>query len=227
MEKYFDLLLATPLFAGIDREDLQSLLVCLSARKERFTKGEPVFLEGDTAGNIGFVLEGAVQIVRDDFFGNRSLLIPVESGELFGEAYACAGLDALPVSGYAVQDCTILWLACRKMLTVCTNACGFHNTLVQNLLQVVAQKNLQLGKKIQLMSKKTTREKLMAYLLDQAKQRGMAEFTIPLDRQGLADFLGVERSAMSAELSKLRSMGVLETKGSYFRLTPEAMDQTL
>lgn len=227
MEKYFDLLLTNPLFAGIDRESLGSLLGCLAARSQRFAKGEPVFLEGDMAGNIGFVLVGAVQIVRDDFFGNRSLLMPVQAGELFGEAYACAGLDTLPVSGYAAQDCAVLWLACRKMLTVCTNACGFHNTLVQNLLQVVAQKNLQLGRKIQLMSKKTTREKLMAYLLDQAKQRGVAEFTIPLDRQGLADFLGVERSAMSAELSKLRALGVLETKGSCFHLTPKAMEQIL
>lgn len=227
MEKYFHILLANPLFAGIRREDLQSLLGCLSARKEQFAKGEPVFLEGDMAGNIGFVLEGTVQIVRDDFFGNRSLLMPVETGELFGEAYACAGLETLPVSGYAAQECTVLWLACRKMLTVCTNACGFHTTLVQNLLQVVAQKNLWLNRKIQFMAQKTTREKLMAYLLDQAKQRGVAEFTIPLDRQGLADFLGVERSAMSAELSKLRAMGVLESKASYFRLNPAAIDQTL
>lgn len=218
MEKYFDILLANPLFAGIGREDLQGLLGCLSARRERFSKGEPVFLEGDMAGNIGLVLEGAVQIVRDDFLGNRSLLMAVETGELFGEAYACAGLDTLPVSGYAVQDCTVLWLACRRMLTVCTNACGFHNTLVQNLLQVVAQKNLVLSRKIQFMSQKTTREKLIAYLLDQAKQRGATEFTIPFDRQGLADFLGVERSAMSAELGKLRTMGVLETRGSHFRL---------
>ena len=223
MEKYFDILMGSPLLAGIDRESLSGLLGCLSARNESFAKGEPVFMEGDRAGYIGFVLEGAVQIVRDDFYGNRSLLMLTQAGDMFGEAYACAGLDTLPVSGYAVQDCKILWLACRKMLTVCTNACGFHNTLVQNLLQVVSQKNLALGRKIQFMSRKTTREKLMEYLLDQAKQNGTPEFTIPLDRQALADFLGVERSAMSAELSKLRAKGVLESKGSRFRLTAEAI----
>ena len=141
-----------------------------------------------------------------------------ETGEVFGEAYACAGLDAMPVSGYAAQESRVLWLACRKMLTVCTNACGFHNRLVKNLLAVVAEKNLQLSRKIQVMSQKTTREKLMAYLLGQAKIAGKAEFTIPLDRQALADYLGVERSAMSAELSRLRKDGILDTKGSYFHL---------
>lgn len=221
MEKYFELLMETPLFRGISREELGSLMGCLSAKTVEKAKGEPVFLEGDQAGFIGVVLEGAVQIVRDDFYGNRSLLTVAEAGELFGEAFACAGVDTMPVSGYAVKDSKILWLSCRKMLTVCTNACGFHNTLVQNLLQVVAQKNLLLSQKIQFMSRKTTREKLMAYLLDQAKQKKSNEFVIPMDRQTLADFLGVERSAMSAELSKLRADGMLESKGSWFRLTGE------
>ena len=218
MEKYFDLLLANPLFADISRESLESLLTCLNARIETYPKGEPVFLEGDRAGTIGFVLEGGVQLVRDDFYGNRFLMMFVQAGELFGEVFACANVDAMPYSGYAAQESKVMWLACRKMLTVCKNACGFHNTLVQNLLQVMAQKNLLLNRKILFMSEKTTREKLMAYLMDQAKQKGSAEFSIPLDRQALADFLGVERSAMSAELSKLRTAGVLDTKGSWFRL---------
>lgn len=218
MKKYFDLLMKNPLFGGISCEDLGSLLTCLNAKTVVFPKGAPVFLEGDPAGSIGFVLEGSVQIVRDDFFGNRSLLTVAEKGELFGESYACANVETMPVSGYAVQESRILWLECRKMLTVCSNACHFHTTLVKNLLQVVAHKNLLLGRKIQFMSQKTTQEKLMAYLLDQAKQKGNSEFSIPLSRQALADYLGVKRSAMSAELSKLRAAGILESKGSSFRL---------
>ncbi len=218
MEKYFTILSKNPLFAGISQEDLSSLMHCLSAWVEEFPKGAPVFLEGDSATHIGFVLEGAVQIVWDDLYGNRSLLTQTEEGELFAEAYAAANVDTMPLSGYAAQDSKIMWLECRRMLTVCTNACGFHSILVKNLLQVVAQKNLQLSRKVQFMSQKTTKEKLMAYLLDQAKQKNALEFTIPLDRQALADFLGVERSAMSAELSKLRAAGVLDSKGSWFRL---------
>ena len=218
MEKYYEILLANPIFAGISREELVSMLQCLNARVTPVSKGSPVFLEGDPAGFIGIVLEGSVRIVRDDYYGQRTLLALAEPGDIFAEAYACAGVDTMPVSGYAAADSRVLLLQSRKMLTVCTNACGFHNRLVQNLLQVVSQKNLLLSSKIRFMSQKTTRDKLMAYLLDQAKGRGSAEFTISLDRQGLADFLGVERSAMSAELSKLRRDGILETTGSHFRI---------
>lgn len=218
MEKYFDLILQNPLFAGISVESLRSLMGCLAARTQTYSKGAPVFIEGDPAGFIGFVLEGAVQIVRDDFYGNRSLLMVAEQGETFGESFACANVKTMPLSGLAAQDCTILWLECKRMLSVCTNACGFHNALVKNLLQEVAQKNLLLSQKVQFMSQKTTREKLMAYLQDQAKRKNTTEFTISLDRQALADYLGVERSAMSAELSKLRKAGVLDSKGSWFRL---------
>lgn len=218
MDKYFDVILQNSLFSGISQESLRSLLNCLGAKARDFSKGDPVFLEGDPAGFIGLVLEGAVQIVRDDFYGNRSLLMVAQQGECFAEAYACANMKTMPLSGFAVQDSKILWLECKRMLTVCTNACGFHNMLVKNLLQEVAQKNLLLSRKVQFMSQKTTKEKLMAFLADQAKQRKSAEFTIPLDRQALADFLGVERSAMSAEISKLRKEGVLDSTGSWFRL---------
>lgn len=218
MEKYFDILLSNPLFAGVGREELQAMLGCLGPRIADYPKAEPVFLEGDQAGFVGLVLEGAVQIVRDDYYGNRSVLAVAEPGELFAEGYATAGVDKMPVSGFSLQNSKVMFLSCGKMLHVCSNACGFHNRLVKNLLQVVAQRNLALSRKIQFMSNKTTREKLMAYLLDQAKQKNSSEFTIPFDRQTLADFLGVERSAMSTELSKLRKDGVLETKGSWFRL---------
>ena len=221
MEKDFAILLENPLFQGISLEELKSMLGCLQARETQVKKGAPVFLEGDPAGFIGIVLEGAVRIVRDDYYGERTLLAQAEPGDIFAEAYACADVETMPISGYAAADSRVLLLSCRKMLTVCTNACRFHNRLVKNLLQVVARKNLLLSQKIQFMSQKTTREKLMAYLLDQAKQQGSLEFTIPFDRQTLADYLGVERSAMSAELGKLRRDGVLETTGSHFRLIRE------
>jgi len=218
MEKYFDLLLSTPLFAGIEPEEMSAMLNCLGARIVDIRKGAPAFLEGDDAGFIGLVLEGSVQIVWDDLYGNRSILAHAEVGDLYAEAYACANVDSMPVSGYALADSRVMLLSCQRMLTVCSSACRFHNMLVKNLLKVVAQKNLNLNSKIRFMSQKTTREKLMAFLLDQASRAGSSEFSIPFDRQALADYLGVERSAMSAELSKLRSSGVLECKGSHFRL---------
>jgi CRP-like cAMP-binding protein len=179
-------------------------------------KGAPVFLEGDSADFVGVVLSGAVQIVRDDYYGKRSVIAAAEQGELFAEAFSCAGIETMPVSAFALCDSRVMLLRCRRVLTVCSSACRFHQKLIDNLLRVVARKSLMLSEKIQLMSCKTTREKLMAYLLEQAKRRGSSEFVIPYDRQALADHLGVERSAMSAEIGKLKREGVIDTKGSRF-----------
>ena len=218
MDQYFEILSASPLFTGISHEEISAMLGCLGSRIVDVPKSAPVFLEGDEAGHFGMVLSGSIQIVRDDFDGSRSVLTYADEGELFAEAFACAGAPTMPVSAYALKDSKIMLFSCQKMLTVCSSACQFHNRLVKNLLTVVAQQNLRLSSKIQVMSQRTTREKLMTYLLGQAKIAGKAEFTIPLDRQALADYLGVERSAMSAELSKLRKEGILDTKGSWFCL---------
>lgn len=218
MKEYFELLSASPLFRGIGQNELESMLHCLGAKVIDVPKGEPVFLEGDAAGFIGVVLEGGIQVVQEDFFGNRSVIHHSLPGDIFAEAFSFTGLDTMPVSGYAVKNSRIMLLACRRMMTVCSNACNFHNTLVKNLLQLVSRKNMMLSEKIRYMSRKTTREKLLAYLSDQAKQSGSPEFTIPYDRQALADYLGVERSAMSAEISKLKKDGIIDTRGSTFRI---------
>lgn len=223
MEKYYDLLISSTLFENISREELSTMLQCLGAKVVDIAKGDPVFLEGDPAGFIGIVLEGSIQIVQEDYFGNRSIIHHSQPGDIFGEAFSFTGISAMPVSGYAVKNSRCMLLACRRMMTVCSNACHFHNRLVKNLLQLVSRKNLLLNEKIRYMSKKTTREKLLAYLADQAKNAGSGDFTIPFDRQSLADYLGVERSAMSAEISKLRKDGILETTGSSFRLLSKSL----
>ncbi|MDD6643700.1 MAG: Crp/Fnr family transcriptional regulator [Firmicutes bacterium] len=224
MEAYYEIFSKCPLFAGISQKEMGEMLGCLNGKITGIAKGDPVFLEGDSARYMGVVLSGAIQVVRDDYYGNRSVLIVLSPGGLFGETFACAGLEALPVSAIALQNSTVLLLDCRRVLTGCTHACPFHSRLISNLLQVIAQKNLTLTQKIRYMSQKTTREKLMEFLLDQAKEQGNSEFVIPYDRQALADYLGVERSAMSAEIGKLRKEGLLESSGSHFRLRTSASD---
>ena len=218
MEQYFDVLQQCSLFHGICREDLAGMLACLGGKVKTISKGSPVFLEGDPARFLGIVLSGAVQIVREDYYGARSVLTVVQPGGLFAEAFSCAGLDTMPVSVMALQPGAVLLLDAGRVLTGCSNACPFHRRLIGNLLQGMAQKNLALTRKIRYMSQKTTREKLMAFLLDQAKQHGCPEFVIPYDRQALADYLGVERSAMSAEIGKLKKAGLIESKGAWFRV---------
>ena len=194
------------------------MLNCLDGKIIQTPKGSPVFLEGEPATFVGVVLSGKVQILRTDFYGNRSVLTVVSPGGLFGEAFACAGAGTLPVSAVALESAGVLLLDCKRVLTSCPNACPFHGNLVQNLLRGIAQKNLILTQKIRCMSQKTTQEKLMEFLLEQAKQHGRAEFVIPYDRQALADYLGVERSAMSAEISKLKKARRIDCSGSRFRV---------
>ena len=218
MKDYFSILKVCPLFEGIGAEELEELLACLGAGVRRMEKNQTLFLEREPAWFVGIVLSGRVQVLREDLDGNRSIVAGIEPGELFGEAFACAGVPALPVSAVAAMEGAVLLLDCRRVLTACSGACPFHARLIRNLLRVVAEKNLLLNQKLELAAKRTTREKLLAYLLAQAKKSGGREFTIPYDRQGLADYLGVERSAMSAEIGKLRREGVLETRRSWFKL---------
>ena len=221
MKKYFSILQRCDLFAGIAEADLGGMLACLGADTITARKGGAVFSEGEPARYVGIVLEGSLQIVQDDYYGNRTILAQAGPGELIGESFACAGVSSLPVSVIASEDSTLLRIDCGRITRSCSNACEFHNRLILNLLQVVAAKNLHFHKKLEITSQRTTREKLMAYLLWQAKEHNSSAFTIPFDRQGLADYLGVERSAMSAELSKLRKDGIIDFERSHFTINME------
>ena len=218
MEKYFDVLENCPLFEGIRREDYSVMLNCLGARVMGFGKHQQIFSEGEEALFIGIVLSGSVQLVKEDFYGNRSIVDQMGPGELFGESFACADCGQLPVSVVASESCEILLLNSHRITVSCSKACGFHSRLIFNLLKVVSNRNLVFNRKLEILSRRTTREKLMAYLMLEAKRQGSSSFTIPFDRQALADYLGVERSAMSAELSKLQRDGVLTTQRNQFRL---------
>lgn len=218
MDQFFPVLESCPLFHGIDSNDLTIMLPCLGARVSSYQKNEMIFREGDPPKDMGIVLSGAAQIVREDFYGNRSIVARIGPAELFGESFACAGVPTLPVSVTAAEDCSVFLIDCRRITASCNNACSFHNRMIYNLLQVVATKNLMFNQKIEITSHRTTREKLMAYLLLQAKQQNKTSFTIPYDRQALADYLCVDRSAMSVEISKLRKDGIIACEKNHFEL---------
>jgi CRP-like cAMP-binding protein len=207
-----------PLFHGVNEEELSAMLSCLDSREHSYTRGELIFREGEPADRVGIVLEGNVQIFRNDYDGSRSLLGRAGVGDLFGEVFACAGMSELPVSVEATQDSVILLADCKRVLTVCRNACSFHNRLINNLLQAVAEKNLQLNRKIECMSRRTTREKLMVFLLGEAKAHNSREFDIPFDRQQMADYLNLERTALSKELRKMKDDGLIDFHKNSFHL---------
>lgn len=218
MKKYFEVLRKCPLFNGIEDNDLLGLLGCLDAKTMSFEKKYTIFTEGSKAKYLGIVLSGSAQIVQMDYYGNRSILCGIEPSELFGEAFACAGTDSIPVSVVANEHCEVLLIDCNRMLHTCSNACSFHQTLIFNLMKDIAAKAIMFQQKIEIISKRSTREKLLTYLNTQARKNGKRSFDIPFDRQELADYLEVERSGLSAEISKLRKEGILNSNKNSFEL---------
>lgn len=209
MEKYYPLLLNTALFSGISEDELDAMLACLQAKSLSYKKGDTVFHQGDTIDSVCILLEGALHIQRDDFWGNRSIINDVGVGELFGEAYAAPDSGPLLNDVVAAQDSFVLFLNISRVLRVCSAGCRFHSAVVQNLFFALSGKNRRLMQKLGHISKRSTREKLLSYLSEEADRHNSSSFTIPFNRQQLADFLSVDRSAMSNELGKLRDEGLL------------------
>ena len=213
----FSTLSACSLFAGLTQDEIAAILPCLSARQAGFRRGQFLLRAGDEVRFAGVVLAGEVELLQEDFWGNRNLLAAVGPGELFAEAFACAHAVS-PVSVQCTTDGSVLYLNVRAVFSPCEKACAQHKTLSQNLIRVLAEKNMQLNEKTGFLSQRTTREKLLAYLSAQARRAGSASFRIPFDRQQLADYLSVNRSAMSAELSNMQRDGLLRTDRSCFTL---------
>lgn len=206
------------LFQGIAESEIDVLLHCLKAEVMEYQKGEFVLHRGQPIHKMGLVLSGAVHIIKEDFWGNRVILGGAQPGQIFAESYACLGNENLTVSVVATKNARVMFLDIGRILQVCTAACAFHTKLIQNLLTVLASRNLMLTQKVEHMAQKTTREKLLSYLSGEAQRAGKSIFTIPYNRQELADYLSVDRSAMSTELGKLQREGVLKCEKNRFEL---------
>lgn len=225
MKEYLPLLEHTLLFSGMMPEEITSILDCLSARRAHYEKEQFIFRPGDYITQVGMVLSGTVHILKEDFWGNKSIISEISEGSLFAETYACIATEAFDAGVIAASSCDILFLDFHRILTICSSACGFHTRLIHNLLTVLAEKNMMLTKKIEHMSKKTTRTKLLSYLSNRSVIAGSSVFEIPFNRQQLADYLSVDRSAMSNELSKLRAEGILTFKKNKFTLKEDLHEQ--
>lgn len=218
MEKYIHVLKRTKLFAGVGEEDITAMLSCLGARLCTYKKGEYVLRQGERLDDILLLAEGSLHIQRDDYWGNRSILGHIEVGEIFGEAYVAPESGTLLNDVIALTDCSVFFFDVKRIITTCSSACRFHTMVVQNLFFAISERNRGLVQKLGYMSRRTTREKLIAYLSEEAKRQNSAYITIPFNRQQLADYLSVDRSAMSNELSKMRDDGLLEFEKNCFRL---------
>lgn len=208
----------SPLFLNVDESEVGDMLLCLGAEMRNYEKDEIIYRAGDTVTSLGVVLHGSVMIVNDDLWGNRSILDHVEPGQIFAETYACVPGEKLLVDVLAAETTDVLFLNVAKMLSQCSNSCGHHTKLIRSLLMISAQKNLRLSRRIFNTSSKSIRGRLLSYLSDQSVQNASDSFDIPFNRQQLADYLGVDRSALSAQLGKMQREGILEFKKNHFHL---------
>lgn len=208
----------TQLFYGLKEDEITSLLGCLNAEKRSYKKGEVILSEGSTTENSGIVLSGMVMISCCDIWGNNSILGNAAPGSIFAEVYACIPGQPLLVTVSAAEDTSILFMNVGRILTTCSNACPFHARLARNLLTVCAHKNLQLSQRIQHTSSKSVRGRLMSYFSECAKHFGSNSFLVPYNRQQLADYLNVDRSAMCNELSKMQKDGMIEYERNHILL---------
>ncbi|MDR1856818.1 MAG: Crp/Fnr family transcriptional regulator [Desulfovibrio sp.] len=208
---------ACPLFVGMSRKDLESLLPCLAPVARRLAKGAFAFVAGEKGPRLGVVVAGAVNVVQDDFWGNRTILTHVTVGGMFGEAVMASDTGG-ETSVQAATDAEVVLFDGERLLEKCSTACAFHVRVIKNFVMLVSRKNIELSRKIEVLTRRSTREKLLAFLSDQSLAASSSEFDIPFTRQELAEYLAVDRSAMSHELSKMRDEGLLEFRKNHFSL---------
>lgn len=208
----------SPLFDGINPEDRKAVLGCIGYHIGTFRKGDIVAFEEENIKHIGILLSGSVDMIKEDLWGNRTMLVRVHKNELFGETFAC-GEDSQSVVTFVVsEDAQILFLSFSRVMHSCSMACAFHHRLIENMVHIIANKNRDLIRKVEVVSKRTIREKLLAYLSIQAQLQKSRYIVLPLGRVELAEYLCVDRSALTRELVKMKDDGLIDYDKNCFRI---------
>lgn len=212
MEKYLSVILKSKLFSSIPKETLMKLLGRIGAKEKSFRKGEFIYHSGEKTFQMALILNGKIAIQTDDYWGNRSIINIIGEGDLIAESYAIKEENLLN-DAVAETDCTLCMIDSRKIIR--------EPDISERLFNILAEKNMMLVRKLRYLSERTTREKVLSYLSDEAKQSGSNIIDIPFNRQGLADYLAVERSALSSVLMRMKEEGLIDYKKNHFILNPE------
>lgn len=197
------------LFEGINEPDIFSMLKCLNSHTEIYPKGDFIFLSGESKPRVGIIISGETQVLKENILGDSMIVGSFGIGEMFGETFACMRMKEMPVTVIASEKCEILFIDIDSVIHTCKSACSFHRQLISNLLKVIAEKNIFLNQKMSYITHKTIRGRLEAYFYDMIEQNGSYTVTLPYNRNELADFLCTDRSAMSRELSKMKTEGII------------------
>ena len=216
MKKIFEAVKTNPLFHGIAFSDFEQMMDCLSVKTAVYRKDDIILLSGNTINFVGLILSGGVKIIKEDIDGNSTIITDLAVSEIFGEVFACAGIAQSPVTIQAAEETEILFLDYKRIITACAGACPFHAKLIENMLELIARKNLLLNQKIEILSKRTTRDKLFCFF--DTRRGALKKFSVPFNREELAEYLCVDRSALSNELCKMRDEGLISFQKNKFEI---------
>ena len=225
MDRVTEVLAAAPLFEGIGGMQIQEMMGCFRASIRTFKKHTVIYSAGETVGEVGIVISGRVDMVFEDAFGSRSLIDSAEAGQMFGDTFVCSTSAVAPVDVVAAVDTETLMIGVKPIFHTCAKACEKHQTLIENMVRILADKYLDLNGKVLHLSKRTIRRKLLSYLSSQALQANSSSFVIPFNQQELADYLFVERSGLSVELNRLKREGIIDFEKNRFRLNVDALEE--
>lgn len=218
MNKYLKQLQRNELFRNFGLSDLESILNCLSAKVSYYKKGDMILLQGDHVQFVGLVVSGSIQIIKEDIEGNVSILAHLGINDIFAETFAYADIHESPITVQATENCEIMFIDCKRIISTCNNACTFHSKLIKNMLSLIAKKNVMLNQKMEILSKRTIREKLLTFFNTQIQINRSKRFIIPYNREGLANYLCLDRSALSRELSNMRDEGLIKFRKNEFEI---------
>lgn len=206
----------TRLFRGMEPTDIDGMLGCLHAKERAYKKGDIIFVEGAPAEQIGVVLSGRVIIELGDVWGNNSVLSSIDPGGVFAEAYACVPGEPLMVNVTAAEDTEALLLNTGQVMNPCSNVCPVSYAACAELAYIVRRKEFAAFRRILHTAPKSIRKRLLSYFSECIKRTGGYSFDIPYNRQQLADYLSVERSALSNELSLMQRDGLIHYDKNHF-----------
>ena len=223
MERHHHMLIQTPLFSSLTVDEIPHMLHCLKARERTYHAESFIIHESDVVEDLGIVLDGVVQIITEDVFGNRSITAQFGKGQLFGQVSASKLAHHSPVSVVAETDCRILLLQFKALVSPCSRACSFHSRVIENMMNVLAERNLMMNRKLAILSQRSIRDKLLAFLAWQSQDKKSTTFTIPFNRDELADYLCVNRSALSREISNMMDDGLIASERNQFTLYEPAL----
>lgn len=211
----------TPLFAGMTEKEATDILACIEKGTVDYARGETIFTAGDAITSFGVILSGSVIIESLDAWGSLSLVEKITRGGLFAESYAFSPQEPLMVSAVAAEDCTILFIDSHKVLHPCDEVCPAHRRVIRNLFTIANQKNLVLSRRIFATTPRSVRGRILTYLSQTAVRNASRSFDIPFNREQMAAYLNVDRSALSRELGRMQREGLIRVNRSHFELLEE------